>query len=77
MAWRWAAAVRLSMCFGFPLSGLVHVARICVRLTLDYSSAADGYPSDVRRLVRILRYMGGFVAWDIVADLHGTMLPNR
>ena len=33
VAWRWAAAVRLSMCFGFPLSGLVHVARICVRLT--------------------------------------------
>ena len=68
--------MRLSVCFGFPSSGLGHVARICVNLTLDCGSAADGNGSDFRRLVRGLRYRGGFDAWSIVADLHGTLLPN-
>ena len=54
MAWRWAAAVRLSMCFGFRSSGLVRVVRMCVK-TLDCGSAADGYALDFRRLVRDLR----------------------
>ena len=75
MAWRWAAAVRLSMCFLLSSSGLGRVARMCVK-TLDCGSAADGYALDFRRLVRSRRYMRGFVAWDIVADLHGTLLPN-
>ena len=72
---RWAAAVRLSMCFGFRSSGLVRVARMCVK-TLDCGSAADGYALYFRRLVRDLRYREGFVRWNIVADLHGTLLPN-
>ena len=41
VAWHWATAVRLSMCFGFPSSGLVRVARMCVK-TLDCGRAADG-----------------------------------
>ena len=32
--------------------------------------------SDFRRLVRDLLYKGGVVAWNIVADLLGTLLPN-
>ena len=32
VAWRWATAVRLSMCFGFPSSGLVRVACLVVTL---------------------------------------------
>ena len=60
--------------FGLPSSGLGHVARICVHFTLDCGSVADGYASDCRRLVRDLRYRGG-VEWNIVADLHGTLLP--
>ena len=43
----------------------------------DCGSAADGYASDFRRLVRGLRFRGGFDAWNIVADLHGTLLPNN
>ena len=43
----------------------------------DCGSAADGYASDFCRLVRGLRFRGGFDAWNIVADLHGTLLPNN
>ena len=75
VSWHWATAVRLSMCFGFRSSGLVRVARMCVK-TLDCGSADDGYALDFRRLVRDLRYRGRFVRWNIVADLHGTLLPN-